>query len=195
MNQGTTIYAVQDGLHFCCFDFDLSSNQCSIPTRGSSAPFRVPAGKVIFNRTTGSTSPNNIDVITVTVPSSSMIATTVSSTTTTTILSTIASPTSTTVLSNATVYRNLPPSAEKSTQVGLGIGVPLGAAFLGTLGLLWRQRSRELGARREACTWKEKYDALEKEKIRDSTSVEGQMYELHESCRPNEIGGRHFYEI
>lgn len=73
--------------------------------------------------------------------------------------------------------------------------MPLGLAFLGTVGLLWKQRTRELGARREARSWKEKCDELEEEKRRDFTGVEGQMHELHESSRPNEIGGRHFYEM
>ena len=73
--------------------------------------------------------------------------------------------------------------------------MPLGLAFLGTVGLLWRQRTRELGAKREAQSWKEKYDELEKEKRRDSTGGEGQIHELHESSRPNEIGGRHVYEM
>ena len=74
--------------------------------------------------------------------------------------------------------------------------MPLGVACLGTLGLLWRQRARELGVRREACTWNEKYDELKKEKSRDSTGVDGQVqHELHESWRPNEIDGRQFYEM
>lgn len=73
--------------------------------------------------------------------------------------------------------------------------MPLGLAFLGTLGLLWRQRTRELGARTEARTWKVKYDELKKEKRGNSTGVEGQMHELHESWRPSEIGGRHIYEM
>ena len=185
--QGTSIFAVQDGLHFCCADINSSSNQCSISTRGSTAPFRITAGKVIFNRTTGSTSPNSMDVITVTLSSSALVTATVSSTT--------APLTITTIPSTPTAYANSPPPSEKSTKVGLGVGVPLGLAFLGTLGLLWRQRTRELGARTEARSWKEKYDELEKEKRRDVTGDEGQMHELHESWRPNEIGGRHIYEM
>ena len=191
----TSIFAVHDGWHFCCADIDSSSNQCSISTRGSRAPFRGPAGKVIFNRTTGSTSPNSMDVITVTVSSSNLVSATVSSAATATVSSATAPLTITTNPSNPPVYANSPPSSEKSTKVGLEVGVPLGLAFLGTLGLLWRQRTRELGARTEARTWKEKYDELKKEKRRDVTVVEEQMHELHESWRPNEIGGRHFYEV
>lgn len=178
-DRGTTIFAVQDGFHFCCGDIASSSNRCSVSTRGSTAPFLIPAGKVIYNRTTGSTSPNSMDVITDTVSSSTLVTATVSST---------SAP-----LTQANA--NPPPSSEKSTKVGLGVGVPLGLAFLGTLGLLWRQRTRELGARTEARTWKEKYDELKKEKRGNSTGVEGQMHELHESWRPNEIGGRHIYEM
>ena len=73
--------------------------------------------------------------------------------------------------------------------------MPLGLAFLGAVGLLWKQRTRELGVRREARSWEEKYGELEEEKRRDFTGVEGQMHELHESSRPSEIGGRHFYEM
>ena len=186
-DQGTFIFAVQDGLHFCCGDIDSSSNRCSVSTRGSATPFRVTAGKVIFNRTTGSTLANSIDVITVTVSSSTLVAATVSSTN--------APLTITTVSSTPPAYTNSPPSSEKSTKVGLGVGLPLGLAFLGTLALLWRQRTRELGARTEARSWKEKYDELKKEKRGDVTGADGQMHELHESCRPNEIGGRHIYEM
>ena len=186
--QGTSIFAVQDGLHFCCADIDSSStNKCSIATRGSSTPFRIAAGKVIFNRTTGSTSPNNVDAITVTVPSSNLFTATVSSTT--------APLTTTAIPSDPSAYPNPPPSSDKSTKVGLGVGLPLGLAFLGTLGLLWRQRARELGARTEARAWKEKYDELEKEKRGEVTGGEGQMHELQESWRPIEIGGRHIYEM
>ena len=178
-DHGTTVFAVQDGFHFCCGDIDSSSNRCSVSTRGSTAPFLVPAGKVIYNRTTGSTSPNSMDVITVIVSSSALVTATVSSTT---------AP-----LTQANA--NPPPSSEKLTQVGIGVDLPLGLAFLGTLGLLWRQRTRELGARTEARTWKVKYDELKKEKRGNSTGVEGQMHELHESWRPSEIGGRHIYEM
>ena len=195
-HQGTSIYAVQDGFHFCCGDIDSSStNQCSIATRGSSAPFRVTAGKVIFNRTTGSTSPNSVDAITVTVSSSNLVTATVSSTDTATVSSTTDPLTTTTIPSNQSAYPNPPPSSDKSTKVGLGVGVPLGLAFLSSLGLLWKQRIRELGARTEARAWKEKYDELTKVKRGEVTGVEGQMHELHESWRPIEIGGRHIYEM
>ena len=187
LDQGTPVFAVQDGMHFCCGDIDLSSNQCSVSTRGSTTPFRVTTGKVIYNRTTGSTSPNNMDVITVNLSSSTQVTVTVPSTT--------APRTITTISSKPLAYANPPPSSKKSTKVGLGVGVPLGLASLGILGLLWRQRTRELGARTEARTWKEKYDELKKEKRGDATGVEGQMHELHESWRPNEIAGRPIYEM
>ena len=138
---------------------------------------------MIFNRTTGSTSPNNPnnrDVLTVTVSASTIVTTTVSST---------IAP------SNPTAYASLTPSSDESIKVGLGVGLPLGLAFLGLLALLWRQRSRELGARTEAHTWREKYEELREEQRGESTSGEGQVQELHENCRPSEIDGSHFYEM
>ena len=130
-----------------------------------------------------------MDVVAVSVSSSTLVTTTISST---------ASPlTIQTIPSSPPAYHNPPPPSKKSTKVGFGVGVPLGLAFLGTLGLLWRQRTRELDARTEARTWKNRYEELRKEQGRDLNVgvVEGQVSELHESSRPNEIDGRHIYEM
>lgn len=87
-------------------------------------------------------------------------------------------------------------SFDKSTAVGAGVGVPLGVALLGGLGLLWRQRSRELGARGAARAWEEKYDELRREKRGNLSVVGGQMEELgHENWRPDELDGRLVYEV
>ena len=80
--------------------------------------------------------------------------------------------------------------------VGSGVGVPLGLALLGALGLLWRQTSRGLGARREARAWAEKYDELRRDKRGDLIGFEGQMHELgYEAWRPDELDGRVVYEV
>lgn len=78
-----------------------------------------------------------------------------------------------------------PSSSEKPTAIGFGVGIPLGLALLGAFGLIWRQRSRELGARKEAHNWEqkarawqEKYDELMKENREVSTSAEEEIYEL-----------------
>ena len=47
----------------------------------------------------------------------------------------------------------------------------------------------------EAQSWKEKYEGLRNEKRGRSTGSDGQMLELHESWRPNEIGGGNVYEM
>lgn len=68
--------------------------------------------------------------------------------------------------------------------------------MLSVLGLMWRQRTRELGARKEARTWEQKYNEIKRGRRRDSIGSEGQMQELgYESWRPDEIDGRPIYEV
>ena len=174
---GVTIFPFQGDSSFCCGPGNSSSGACTYKTQGSFAPFPVHAGRVIFNRTSGSTSPNNSDTSTVTISSAA------------------ASSTIATLSSDSTVCHNMPSSSNKPTKVGVGVGVPFGLAFFGALGLLWRQRVRELGARREAHDLGEKYDALMKEKRGNLTSAEYYMHKLgHEQSKPNEIDGRSIYE-
>lgn len=107
----------------------------------------------------------------------------------------VASSTTATPLTNLTVSQHSLTSSHKSTAVGAGVGVPLGLALLGALGLLGRQRSRELSARREVRVWKEKYDEL-RVKSGNLIGVEGQMRELgHEGGRSDELDGRLIYEV
>lgn len=175
---GVTIYPFQDDTSFCCGPGNSSSNTCISSTLGNPAPFAVPAGRVIFNRTSGSTSPNISDISTVTVSSA------------------VASSTSAIAPTDSAICRNSPSSSKKSAAaVGIGVGVPLGLALLGALGLLWIQRSRELGARREARAWQEKYDELKKENRRYLIGHEGQIHELgYESWKPPELDGRLVHE-
>ena len=64
--------------------------------------------------------------------------------------------------------------------------MPLGTALLGTLILLWGQRTR---SRRQARAWEEKYDELRKDgRHGDMNSVQGQRPELG-GWRPNELDG------
>lgn len=107
----------------------------------------------------------------------------------------VASSTTVTSLTNLTTSHNSSISSNKSIAVGARVGVPLGLALLGALGLLGRQRSRELSARREVRVWKEKYDEL-RVKGGDPIRVEGQMPELgHEGGRSDELDGRLIYEV
>ncbi|KAF6230380.1 hypothetical protein HO133_004722 [Letharia lupina] len=175
---GVTIYPFQEDSSFCCGPGNSSSNACINSTRGSTAPFPVQAGRVIFNRTSGSISPNSSETAAVTVSSTVPPSTTANSPT------------------DPTICRNWPSSSNKSSAVGIGVGVPLGLALLGALGLLWKQRDRELSARKEARAWEEKYDELRREKRGELIGVEGQMHELGcEGGRPNELDGSLVYEV
>lgn len=79
--------------------------------------------------------------------------------------------------------------------MGFGVGVPFGLALLGALALLWIQRSRELGARREAQAWQEKYDELKRENRGYLIDHEGQTHELgFEGWKPAELDGRLVHE-
>lgn len=168
---------------FCCGPLK-SSDTCNQSTRGTYTPFQLKAGRVIFNRTSGSITPNTSDTTTVTVTS-------------TTTSSTTATPST-----DLTTCPNPSTPSGKVTAVGAGVSVPLGLALLAASGLLWSQRSR---ARREARVWEEKYDRLRKEQQRGGSvgCVAGPIQELGGSAgcvegstlelggwRPDEIDGR-----
>ena len=74
--------------------------------------------------------------------------------------------------------------------------MPCGLALLGAMGLLWRQRARELDARKEALDWKEKYNALVISKQGDLIGTGNHTHELeYEGWKPEEIDGRLVYEV
>lgn len=54
----TGVYLVQNDANvegnFCCGNYDDSTSSCVNGTHGASAPFTLPPGKVIYNRTDGS---------------------------------------------------------------------------------------------------------------------------------------------
>ncbi|KAM0800205.1 hypothetical protein BDR22DRAFT_821695 [Usnea florida] len=176
---GVGIFTAANGRSYCCGPPN-SSDTCKQTTRGSNTPFPLVAGRVIYNRTSGSISPNVSDTTTVTVTSTVVIS---------------ASPPSS-PSQDLTSRPNSSCPSDKSTAVGLGVGVPLGTACLCALGLLWRQRSREQGARREARALEEKYHGVRNEQQGHSMSVDGTVQELqHEYRNPDEIDGRLVYEI
>ena len=179
---GVGIFTAANGRSYCCGPPN-SSDTCKQTTRGSNTPFPLVAGRVIYNRTSGSIWPNVSDTTTVTVTSTVVIS--------------AAPPSSTSPPSQDLTSRpNSSCPSDKSTAVGLGVGVPLGTACLCALGLLWKQRSREQGARREARALEEKYHGLRAEQHGNSMSVDGTVQELQHVYRnPDEIDGRLVYEI
>ena len=172
IDNGVTLYAFGIVGDFCCGPGDSSINACVNGTEGSTDPFPVQAGRVIFNRTSGSIYPNSTNITTVT------------------LLSTAAPSTTATPITGSTICHNSTSSSNSLAAVGSGVGVPLGLALFGVLGLLWRQR-------REARVWKVKYDELRREKRGDSINIEERnVQELpHECWRPDEIDGRLVYEV
>ena len=96
-----------------------------------------------------------------------------------TVTSTAAPSTTAASSSNLTTCLNPPSSSKEPIAVGVGVGVPLGLALLGAAALIWRQRSRELDARREANEWQKKYNELSETKRVDWTGgVARQMQEI-----------------
>ena len=197
------IFLAANGYTFCCGPLK-SSNTCKQSTRGTFTPFKLNAGRVVFNRTSGSIYPNTSDTTTVTATSTTTLTTTATPATN---LTTCPNPSTATPATNLTTCPNPSTSSNKVTAVGAGVSIPLGLALLGASGLLWSQRSR---ARREARVWEEKYDKLRKEQQHGGSAgcVEGPIQELGGSVgsvegptqelggwRPDEIDGRLVYEI
>lgn len=108
---------------FCCgFGYNMMSESCM---NNPTTPFYVSKGRMINNRTSGSTSPNATSV-------GERIVTTVT-------VSTSAS-TSALAISSA-------PNID--IGVGLGVGIPLGVALVTTLILLWRERRQKENLKQE----------------------------------------------
>ena len=123
-----------DALSMCC-GTGYPNGTCVQVSRGSNLAFEVPVGKVINNRTSGSTRQN------VTVASASDSVSTSGSTAITTVTVTMTLPNQQAV---STACHAASPSASHSptshdAAIGAGIGVPLGVALVGALALWWRQ--------------------------------------------------------
>lgn len=124
---------------FCCSPFNIYNNTCLVATKGSHAPFYVEAGKVIFNRTSGSTSPNITSIAPVT------ITVTATATTTATI--------------SPSAHRGSS-SSKRETVTGAVVGAVLGSGLLVMLALLWRERRHKQNLKKDVQTWKGKYGQL-----------------------------------
>ena len=191
-----SIYPFQDDSSYCCGPGNSSTNECITKTRGSSHPFPVKAGKVIFSRPSASTSSTGSQTATATV-SSAATSTGAGELALSTVISTAAPPTAAATSSNLTTCPNSRPSSKEPVVVGVTLGVLLGLALLGAAALIWRQRSRELEARREVSDWQEKYNVLRDMKKGEWTGgVERQTQEIGDGFWiPPEVDGRMVYEV
>ncbi|CAF9935013.1 MAG: hypothetical protein ALECFALPRED_006213 [Alectoria fallacina] len=139
-----------------------------VATRGSTSPFFIEAGLVIFNRTSGSTSPNNTNAVTVTVTA-----------------------TTTESVSNPSSVRNTSSLASnREAATGAGVGVPLGLALLVTLGLLWRQIKHAQSLKNDVQTWESRYGELIRTKTSDFSGVEQRPQHRFVGQGSNEVAGQ-----
>lgn len=125
-------------------------------TRGSNAPFLLDQGHVIFNRSSGSTSPNSTATVTSTV---TLAGATVKSVTTTA-----------TIAAGTAALRS--PTSDREATVGVAVGVPLGIGIVGCVGMLLRQKREAKRLREEKRNWEARYDAILKSKMETPRSEE-----------------------
>ena len=190
------IFPLRDDSSFCCGPGNSSTDKCIQETRGSFNPIRIDAGRAIFDRPSGSTSSTGSQTVTATV-SSAPTSTVASDLALVTVTSIAAPSTTAATSSNPTTCPTSPSSSKEPIVVGVGVGVPLGLALLGAAALIWRQRSRELNARRAASDWEKKYKVLREMKRGEWTGgVERQMQETENGFwSPQELDGRAVHKV
>lgn len=137
---------------------DASNDTCIVGTKGSTAPFSIQAGLVILNRTSGSTSLDNANIVSATV--------TVTATATASALSSSSNHTAPSFS-----------SSKKDVAIGTGVSGLLGLGLIVALGLLWMQRKHKRSLRDDALTWKGKYTEL-KETVNLSRAEHHPPHEL-----------------
>ena len=192
---------------FCCSQVKPSNNTCIIATKGSTSPFYIPAGLVIFNRTSGSTFPNNTNDATV------VITATATVTTTATTLASNSGPIESISSSVSVSPSSSQSSLAKEAAIGAGVGGALGIALLIALLMLWRLRKQKQGLTKNVDTWERKY----RDSMATKTSVSGGIHhqpqsQVHdwgpgttdgqhhlvgqlEGWKPEEIDGAEIYEM
>lgn len=125
-------------------------------SRGSDAPFPLDEGYVIFNRSSGSTSPNSTAIVRSTV---TLAGATVQSVTTTA-----------TIAAGTAALRS--PISDRGSTVGVAVGIPLGIGIVGCVGMLLRQKREANRLREEKRDWEARYDALLKSRMETLRSEE-----------------------
>ncbi|CAF9941274.1 hypothetical protein IMSHALPRED_002501 [Imshaugia aleurites] len=183
---------------FCCLYGDRpGNNTCFESTKGSISPFAVEAGLVIYNRTSGSTTPIN-DTSTET------------TTTTVTITATVAASEFASVSTHPSVCNTSTSSSRKGEAIGAAMGGLLGLVIIIALCLLWRQRWQKQSSRKDVqILQEEKYtesmntsneaptEAEHRTPHQDeswnSHQLEGQGYVTY--CSAGEVDGAPVYEM
>ncbi|KAM0797565.1 hypothetical protein BDR22DRAFT_824195 [Usnea florida] len=180
------IHSFQNQWVSCCGPGFANNNTCSRPTKGSTTPFFIEDGLVIFNRTSGSTSPNNTETTLVTVTATVTTAGPVSVSTS---LSTTR-PSSSLSLSSSS-------QSSSSSRTGTVVGA----------GLLLREKKHKESFKKDAETWKMRHaDMVQSQKILVNSSMnereprqpsdDWNFSELHgESQLPHQLDGWDLSEL
>lgn len=145
-------------------------------TKGSNAPFYIEAGRVIFNRTSGSTSPNNTNDAPVTVTVIATVTATVSA--------------SASASNSPSNHITSPSSSGKDAAIGAGMSGLLGLALLIALGFLWRQRRQKQSLRKDVETWEGRHAKLMEVRNVDLGGNEHQTPHLLDSSNSDEVHGQ-----
>lgn len=192
---------------FCCSQVEPSNNTCMTATKGSTSPFFIPAGLVIFNRTSGSTFPNNTNNATVIITATATVMTT------TKILASSPGPIESISSSVSVSPSSSRSSSTKEAAIGAGMGGALGIALLIALIMLWRLRKEKQGLTQNADTWERKYrDSMATKTSGLGGSHQQPQSEVHglgldttdgqhhlaaqlEGWKPDEIDGTEIYEM
>ena len=185
---------------FCCSNVEPSNNTCMFAAGESTSPFGVPAGLVIFNRSSGSTLPNHTNDATVTI--------TATATLTTTITTLVSSPDP---VKNTSSPLSVSPSSSQSSStkkiaISAGVGGALAFALLTTLILLWRQRKQKQSLIKGLSAWEARYRHARATQASDLGAINHQLplAELHgqqhlvsqlEGWKPDEIDGVEIQEM
>ena len=143
---------------FCCGNMNPFNNTCLTSSKGSFSPFFIQAGLVVFNRTSGSTSPNSTDIATITITSTVTAASfDVESMITTTAM---AKSTATTSNPSCDTVTSPSPSSRRDAAIAAGVSSLLGLGLFVACAFVWKQRKQKQSLRKDVQTWKGMYSEL-----------------------------------
>ena len=169
-------YDTSDASHgnglFCCRNgYNTTSQECMTPSDGTSAPFSLPAGTVIIDRSNGATLPEDFNstdaagsVVTATVTASAASA----------------------------------PGKSNTAAVAAGVAVPLGVLLIAALvgcGVLWRNLGKarrelaEVGQRGSAQVYGDAWKGAHANEKPYNGSYGGYHSVARQESPPSEVGG------